>query len=159
MKAGTDNQVLYSASKTEIFCEEQNKIELLSCPNGKTTCKELLLVINKNFVIAHQAFIDKDFNRSIDLLKNTYYKTAELTDAQCQKCANLFRSTINDSLKDIHIDLNKMASGLFGKKSYRPICNKALNVLTEFDKAKINGSLQKERFNTTYIKSPLRKVS
>jgi hypothetical protein len=118
-------------SDAEYFSEKQSKIELLGCPFGGNTCQKHLAVINKNFLDSSRHQRDKNYQRAIELLKNAYYKTDELQKETCLKCADLFRSTITNSVEDIHTQLHKMSTGIFPNKRYREICIEAGNVLKE----------------------------
>lgn len=146
----------FSEAETEQFYNNQDKIELLSCPRNKMICQEQLSFVNKCYLQSEQSFKDKDFHRSIDTLKNAFYKTTELDELPCAKCAALFRSTIVESVENYHNELERMTSGLFGKKSYISSREKAANVLDEFEKVKLHESFtankSKNRFIGSYLK-------
>lgn len=117
----------------EIPNEEQNKIELLGCPFGGNNCKNHLAVINKNYLDSSRYQKEKNYQQAIELLKNAYYKTDELQQANCAKCADLFRATITSSLENIHHELQKMTSGIFRNKRYNEVFLEAENVLKELN--------------------------
>lgn len=154
MKATTDRLFSFSEAETEQYPIKQDKIELVSCPRKNMICQEHLSVVNKCYVESEQYFRDKDYQRSIDTLKTAFYKTTELAGSPCSNCANLFRSTIADSIEDIHGDLKKMASGLFSKKRLQTSCMKAANLLEEFEKVQLHESFKidesKKRFINNY---------
>jgi len=160
MKAAMNSPYSISEAENEQIYVKQDKIELLSCPRKKMICHEQLSFVNKCYVQSEQSFIDKDFHRSIDALKNAFYKTAELNELPCAKCAALFRSTIVESVENYHNELERMTSGLFGKKSYISSREKAANVLDEFEKVKLHESFTADKTKNRFIGSYLKqKVS
>lgn len=153
----TKMRKLFSLSEvdSEYFNDSQDKIQLVSCPRKEMICKEHLAVVNKCYVESEQFRRDKDYDRTIDTLKRAFYKTTELLDQPCTKCAMLFRSTITESLENIHGELEKMSTGLFGKKRFHTNSIMAANVLKEFENVKLCNTLQrhksKERFIGKYL--------
>jgi hypothetical protein len=110
----------------------QNKFELLNCPRNGIKCREQLSVINKSYLESYIHQRDKNYPSSIEALKNAYYKTTELSESTCTKCARFFRSTIANTLEDIHKDLHKMSTGFFKTKRFHDSYVKAGQVLNEF---------------------------
>lgn len=131
--------------------ETQDKIELVSCPRKNMICQEHLSVVNKCYVESDQHFKDKDYLRSIDVLKEAFYKTTELKESPCSKCAKVFRSTITESVVSIHNDLERMSSGIFGRKSYKPSCAKAAEVIEEFEYISLHESFKAEKTKNRFI--------
>ncbi len=117
---------------TEYFNDNQDKIELLDCQLNGKNCKNTLPKINNYFLESDRYYRDKDFQKSIEALKNAFYTTAELQETPCIKCAELFRSTITQSLENIHDELRKMSTGLFRTKRYQLSFKEAEKVLKEF---------------------------
>jgi len=107
--------------------------------------------VNKCYVESEHYFSEKNFNSSIDTIKDTFYETAELTDPPCSKCAAFFRSTITASLENIHVEIEKMASCFFGDKRYQPSCIKAAEVLNEFKKFELYKSFKTNESNERFI--------
>jgi hypothetical protein len=147
----------FSEAETDCFNDNQDKIELVSCPRTKMICQKQLSFVNKCFKESEQYVRDKDFNRSIDTLKDAFYKTAELDQLPCAKCAALFRSTINESVESIHDELEGMISGLFGNKSYKSNLAKAANVLDEFEKVELHESFRANKSKRHFIGDYLNK--
>ncbi len=108
-----------SAKDSEYFKDNQNKIELVNCKSGGKNCKEHLSVINKSFLDSGNYQRSKDYQRSIESLKNAYDLTFELQEASCIRCAELFRSTIIQSMENMHDELHKMSTGLFKTKRFK----------------------------------------
>lgn len=96
-----------------------NKIELINCPKGGATCSSQLSDINKNFMESDNYQQNKEYRMSIRSLQNAFDKTYELEVSKCKKCAQLFRSTIINSLENMHVELEKMSSEKFRGKHYR----------------------------------------
>ena len=156
MKATMNNLFSFSGTETEYFNDSSDKIEVLSCPRKEMICQEQLSVVNRCYVQSEQSMRDKDFYRSIDTLKEAFYKTTELVDLPCNKCAKLFRSTITESVEDLHDELKKMTSGILGNKSYQSSLKKSVDVLNEFAKIKLLDTFKsnesKKRFIGNYLK-------
>ena len=147
----------FSALNAEKSCNQQDKIELVSCPNKDMICKEHLAVVNKCYMISEQYRKDKNFNLSIEELKSAFYKTTELNELPCSKCAALFRSTITESLEDIHTELKKMSSGIFGSKRYQPSLLMSESVLKEFESIKLCNTIHMNNPGEHYIGNYLKK--
>jgi hypothetical protein len=160
MKANMNKLFSFSASDSEYFYDKQDKIELLSCPRKEMMCKEHLSLVNKCYVEAEHYRKEKDYERSIDTLKSAFYKTTELVDQSCSKCAELFRSTITESLENVHCELEKMSTGIFSKKRYQSSYLMADNILKEFENVRLFNTFQLHRSKDRFIGNyPKRKVS
>lgn len=151
MSAMTNKFNSISEAEIEELQNVQDKIELVNCPRKNMICQEQLSVVNKCYVESDQYFKDKDYNRSINVLREAFYKTTELNESPCAKCANLFRSTIKESMVDLHQDLEKMTSGIFGKKIYKPSCAKAADVIEEFENINLHESFKKKDLKNRFI--------
>ncbi|MDP2335177.1 MAG: hypothetical protein Q8N05_01780 [Bacteroidota bacterium] len=123
-----------SISESKYFNDKQDKIEIVGCPRGGKDCVVHLSAINKSFLASSRTMRNKEYARSIEALKDAFYKTDELQDSSCLKCAELFRSTITQSLENIHVDLQKMTGGLFFRKRYQYSYALATTALEEFKK-------------------------
>jgi len=143
MKTNKERQ---SVSNPEKINENDGKIELVSCPRNETICKDHLFLINKCYEEAGQHRQEKNFQLSIESLKIAFNKTTELNQQHCVRCAELFRSTIAESLDDIRDELEKMTTGFFGNKRYKSSLLIAEKTLTDFENAK--------PFNTIQLDAP-----
>ncbi len=124
----------FSKSDSEYMNDGQSKLELLGCPFGGNNCKKPLAVINKNYLDSSKYQREKNYLRAIELLKHAYYKTDELQQPSCAKCADLFRTTITNSLAGIHRELEKMTTGIFRNKRYHKVYLEASSVLEEMNR-------------------------
>ena len=147
----------FSALSAEKIANKQDKIELVSCPNKDVICKEHLAVVNNCYVISDQHRKDKNFNLSIEELKSAFYKTTELNELPCSKCAALFRSAITESLEEINTELKKMSSGFFGSKRYQSSLLLSESVLKEFENIKLCNTIQMNKHGDHYIGNYLKK--
>lgn len=111
--------------------KQQIKIELLVCQAGGHNCKEHLKVINQRYSEATFYHSEKDYLSSIESLKSAFFKTIELNQESCVKCAGLFRSTITQSLQNINKELQNLTTGLFSKKRYQKSYIASRDVLNE----------------------------
>lgn len=122
-----------SVRDSEYFNKKEAKFELVSgCPKEGNVCINHLSAINKSFASSQNYHLNKDYRRSIESLKYAYSLTSELQTSSCMECAELFRSTIIQSLEYIHEDLQKMSSGLIFSNRYKPSYAMASQVLEEF---------------------------
>ena len=119
----------------EYFYNKQEKIELVSCSHNGIDCQGHRSVINKKYVESRKFLFLKDYSRSIEELRGAFYKANELQENSCSNCAELFRSTIIQSLEGIHDDLNKMSNGWLRPKRYQSSFEMAQIVLEEFKQA------------------------
>jgi hypothetical protein len=128
------NKGLFSISEIEskYFNDKEGFIELESCPKGGMNCTEHITLINKKMSKSRNLILNKDFERAIEELKIAYFKTTDLAEPSCLKCAELFRSTITKSLEVIQKDLQKMTTGIFKAKRFNSSYELATNVLKEF---------------------------
>jgi hypothetical protein len=97
---------LFSLSETDIeyFNDKMDKIELID-GSLDSRCIEHLIKVNKGFHESEKFRRDKDFHNSIK-------------EPSCIKFAEFLRSTILNSLENIHWELEKMTSGIFRTKRY-----------------------------------------
>lgn len=111
--------------------DKDNKIELVSCPRKGKNCHEHLNVINTRFNESRIYQSEKNYRRSVELLKSAFDETMHLQEPTCVKCAALYRSTIIESLEETHKDLQKMAHGFFRSGRFKGSYIMADNVLQE----------------------------
>lgn len=104
---------------SEYFNDSEDKIELTHCEADGVNCKDHLSVINKSYKESDNFLRNKDYKKSIEALERAFEKTFELQQSQCKKCANLFRTTVIQSLEDMHKELKKSTTGLFRAKRYK----------------------------------------
>jgi hypothetical protein len=157
MKASIKRFFSFSETDSDYFHGKQDKIELLSCPRKDMICKKQLSVVNKCYVESEHYLREKDFERSIDTLKSAFYKTTELEDQPCSKCAAFFRSTITESLENIHSELEKMSAGIFSKKCYQSSYIMAGNILKEFENVRLFNTFQIHRSKDPFVGNYLKK--
>ena len=111
--------------------EKDNKIELVSCPRKGKNCHKHLSVINTRFneSLAYQS--EKNYRRSVELLKSAFDETMHLQEPTCVRCAALYRSTIIESLEETRKDLRKMSNGFFRSGRFKGSYIMADNVLQD----------------------------
>jgi hypothetical protein len=132
MKVNWTKLFSISESDDEYFNNTQDKIELLGCKTGGYDCRNCLSEINDLFRKSDDGYKEKDFFNSIEALEKAFYKTYELQEVSCLKCAQLFRSTITGSLENIHGELERMSTGFFRTRRYEASYLKACIVLKKF---------------------------
>lgn len=119
MNNTTNNSYSLPEKGKEYLDNVTGKIEVEGCPFKMKNCKHLSAV-NASHHEADIYYLNKEFQWSIESLRKAYYKTFNIKDSACGKCAGLFRSTITGSLENIQLDLEKMSKGLFRTKRYLP---------------------------------------
>jgi len=134
MKNRWRSQFSLSAIESEYFKDNQDKFELVNCPGLEINCKKTFSAINASFLASERYLRDKDYTRAIEELKIAYVTTNEITETSCAGCAELFRSTILESLENIREDLEKMNKGFYTKKRYQSSYKLATEALDEFRK-------------------------
>jgi len=121
-----------SANEGKYFNDEEGFIEVESCPIDVMFCTEHLAFINKRMRFSRSHWINKNYLLAIEELKLAYNKTTELNQTPCVQCADLFRSTITNSLESIQEDLNRMTTGFFRARRFQASCELANRTLKEF---------------------------
>lgn len=155
MSINTKKPYSLSATDSEYFNDKQNKIEIVSCVNDEIKCKNQLSLINKSYLESDQLRRNKDYPRSIEKLKNAFLKTTELQDSKCQKCTLFFQQTISDSLEEMKVELEKLTTGLFARKYYKPSYNLVSQTIQDLEKVSLSNSVKskksKEHCISTYL--------
>lgn len=121
-----------SQTETNYFKDNQNKIELLSCHQNEKKCKTQLSEINRIFSDTNLYFRNNEFERAIDALQTAFEKTNDLKESTCINCVQFFRSTITQSLENIHSELEQLSKSLFRNKNIISSYLKADKLLQEF---------------------------
>jgi hypothetical protein len=119
---------------SDYFKNGQNKIELVKCAMGGINCVDHRAVINKNILASRMFLINKDYQRSIEVLKEAYYSTSDLQQTTCINCAKLYRCMVMQTLENIHKELKQMTSGWLFPSRYKSSYELATLVLEEFRK-------------------------
>jgi hypothetical protein len=118
-------------------------------------CRFHLSVVNNSYLQSEQYRKEKDYHKSIDTLKSAFNKTTEMMDHPCTRCARLYRSNIVESIENIHGELEKISTGIFGNKRYQSSYLKADNFLKEFENLGLGNKFQlnesKEQFLGNYL--------
>lgn len=121
---------LFSSKKDIDFSGKvEEKFELVSCPLNGKFCKHTRLQMNQKYAESVELRKGKDFDKSIDALENAYNKTLDLPESPCGTCAAFYRSTIVESIENIHKELNGMSKGIFSTNRYQSSCKKAEDLL------------------------------
>lgn len=129
MKINWNKMFSFSASESEYFEEQRDKIEFTGCKHSGKSCLNYLPRINDHFRESDLFYRDRDFNRAIDALEKAWYKAGELKDPDCQRCSLFFQATVLQSLESIHTELDRMTKGIFGTKRYQSCYIKADDLL------------------------------
>ncbi|WP_430974567.1 hypothetical protein [Sunxiuqinia rutila] len=109
-------------------------IQFVSCQFNGSRCVKQRETINQCLFNSYDSLINKEYDESIESLKDAYNETEEITGTPCALCAQLFRSRISDSLEQIHGELHRMTTGFFRWDVYKPSYELASSVRNEFRK-------------------------
>jgi hypothetical protein len=146
---------LFSQINTKHSKKIQEKIELVNCPLKEIMCETHLTTIYTSFLESEQFRVEKNFDQSIETLRSAFFKTSELLNHPCTRCANHYRSNIIESLESIHGELEKMVKGIFAIKRYQSSYLKADKILKELESEKLNSKFYlnepKEKFLGNYL--------
>ncbi len=133
------------------FNVKQKKIELVSCPLREMMCKFHLSAVNKSYLESEQYRKQKDFHRSIEMVKTAFNKTLELMEHPCTRCIKHYHSNIIDSLEKIHGELEEISTGIFGNKRYQSSYLQSIKVLKEFESMGLNNDFQLNESNERFL--------
>jgi len=123
-----------SEKESEYFEDKSNSIELVRCSMGGVNCVNHRAVINKNILASRKFLLNKDYQRSIEILKEAYYTTSDLQQSTCINCGKLYRCMVMQTLENIHSELKKMTNGWLFPNRYKSSYELASIVLEEFRK-------------------------
>jgi hypothetical protein len=126
-------------------------VELVSCPLREMICNVHLTAINNNLIESEKLRKEKDFNNSIETLRNAFQKSSELLNHPCTSCAQHFRTKIFESLENIHDELEKKSKGVFNGKKNKLIYNRSKSLLKEFELAGANDKFQLNHSNKRFL--------
>ena len=119
MKASIKN--LFAISMREEDFSKQEKFELVSCPIKEEFCNKLRPAINKDYLVAQQLHLNKDYQKSIETLKSAYSKTLLLREPACAGCADFFQDTIMQYLGEIQKEQKKGSFGFLNFKRHKVV--------------------------------------
>lgn len=122
-----------TATESNYFNDDQNKIEIVSCVNDEMKCEKQLSSINRSYLESEQLRRNKDYPRSIAKLKDAFLETIELEDSKCAKCTLFFQQTISDSLIEMKEELKKLTTGFFASKYYQPSFELVIQTIKELE--------------------------
>lgn len=134
-----------SVIDTEYLNDKQDKFEFVKCPKIELNCKEQLSLINKIYIDSEFYRREKDYKSSVEILKNAFFISTELTEVPCTKCASVFRTTIIESLENIQKELNNITNGIFGNKKYKSSLELTETILNELKSYKLHDNFQINR--------------
>lgn len=103
---------------SDYFQDNEDAIKLESCANGGNACRSQMILMNKHLLLSRKLIENKEYNRALNEIKEAFETTFDLKEEQCQKCAQLFRDTIINSLETIISDLTKMSKRVFGFRNF-----------------------------------------
>jgi hypothetical protein len=109
-----------------------DKFELVNCKHNCANCKIILFQINRLYHESEQYQFGKEYQYSVMSMKKAFEKTYELILPVEQKCANIFRLTIIESLEKIHQELKRMTNGFYCSGRFKRSLIMSEETLQEF---------------------------
>ncbi|MGD9931682.1 MAG: hypothetical protein AB7U05_16810 [Mangrovibacterium sp.] len=113
--------------------EDQDYIQLVSCPRNGVNCSEHRKGINQSLLLAQKCRIDKEYHKSVGEMKEAYLMAGSLSGEQCRQCSQLFQEAILNSLKQMTSELEKMTSGVFPGDRFHASYRVATSTLNELE--------------------------
>ena len=132
MKLNWKKYLSVVASESDYFNDATDKIEFTGCKLSHHTCLDYLPVINELFRDSERYHRIKNFDQALEALEQAFNTASEIKDANCLQCGLFFKATIIQSIENIHDDLSRMRSGLFGTRRYDNSYAKAEKMLKKF---------------------------
>jgi hypothetical protein len=109
---------LIVGKEKDYYHDEEEYLQLESCPDGGTKCLSQRAVINECMQLSRIHIENKNYTEVISSLKKAFDSTFDLDFKPCVSCAVFFRNLIFNALKKSEKELEKMTSGIFRKKKY-----------------------------------------
>jgi hypothetical protein len=111
---------------------EYEPIQFISCQFNGSRCVNQRAKINQCLFKSYDAFVDKEYDDSIEELKTAFDETHDILGSPCASCAQLFRSRITQSMEQIHGELHRMTTGFFRWDCHKPSYETANTLINEF---------------------------
>lgn len=119
MDAKDHNRLSTRKEKKDFVFNNKEKFELINCPLGGFHCKDNILPeINRLYRESEFYRINREYQKSIDMLNKAYQETLELKENSCLKCVGFFQDNITETLEIIKNELKQMSDGIFSTKRY-----------------------------------------
>lgn len=118
---------------SEYFKDNEEIIKLEYCKEKGEACNSQMKLMNGNLLLARKLIEKKEYTRALQEIKQAHSSTYQIKPDHCQKCAQLFRDTIINSLRQLITDLKKMTKGLFANKNYKVDLEEAEKLLLELE--------------------------
>ena len=128
-----DRKINYASSK-------EDKFKIVKCTVEGIYCKELLPEINKLYAQAELARINREYQKSTDLLEMAYAKTLELKESACSVCVDFFQSSITATMEDMQEEVYQMSVGFFRRKRYQLVYERMRSFIQKMKLIKIGGA-------------------
>ncbi len=129
MDAGKTSRYLFHDVKNDYTISRKDKFELVSCAIKGIHCKKVLPEINELYAESELARINKEYQKSAELLQSAYVKTQVLKESACVSCVDFFQTSITKTMEDMQEEVYDMSVGFFHKKRYEKVYVRMCNFL------------------------------
>lgn len=141
MDAKNNNRLTTRKEKKNNRLRNEEKFELVSCPLGGFHCKDSILPkINRLYRESDIYRVNREYEKSIELLNEAYQTTLELKQSSCFKCVGFFQNNITETMEIIQKELNQMSKGIFSTRRYQNAYIKLGEILNYMNLYRENGS-------------------
>lgn len=140
MDAGKTNQYLFRNAKNEYTESKEDKFKLVSCSANGVYCRSTLPEINRLYAEAELARINKEYQKSAEILQDAYVKTLLLKESKCGKCVDFFQTSITSTMENMQEEVYSMSVGFLSKKRYEEVYNKLCSFIQKIKVFKISSA-------------------
>ena len=140
MDARKTSRLLFRARKNDAEINKGNKFKFISCSVQGIFCKDVLPEINKLYAEAELARINREYQKSTDLLQMAYLKTLGLKESTCSTCVDFFQSCITSTMEEMQEEVYEMSVGFLRKKRYEIVYERIRSFIQKMKLFKIDGT-------------------
>lgn len=140
MDAGKTSRLLFRNHKNDLVVTKDDKFKFISCSVDGIYCRDILPEINKLYAQAELARINREYQKSTDLLQIAYLKTLLLKESTCATCVDFFQTSIASTLEEMQEEVYDMSVGFLRKKRYEIVYERMRCFMQKMKLFKIDGT-------------------
>ena len=140
MGAERRGRFIFQGRDEDYKISKKDKFELVSCSVDGIYCKNILPEINELYARSELAHINKEYQKSAELLQSAYIKTLALKKPVCTQCVDFFQTSITETMENMQEEVYDMSEGFFHTKHYGQVYEKLFNFVRRMKLIKLNGS-------------------
>lgn len=140
MDAEKTSQYLFRNVKNANAGSKEDKFKLVSCSANGVYCSSTLPEINRLYAEAELYRINREYQKSAELLQEAYVKTMVLNESTCAKCVDFFQTSITSTMENMQEEVYDMSVGFLSKKRYEQVYDRLCNFIQKIKVIKIGGA-------------------